>query len=107
MAELQHKRGDTFNFSGEIFLYENGIRVIDLTGWSGTSQVRVATSGDLVENLIFEWLDAVYSRVRIRSAGTALWPVRGVHIDVQLFKGDDVVSSKTQKIQIVGDITRG
>ena len=53
----QHKRGDTFEFSGVIDVKHQGKIVPDLTGWAGKSQLR-KQSGELIADLVFTWIDA-------------------------------------------------
>lgn len=101
-----HKRGDTFDRSGQITINVDGVHVPDLTGWAGAAQVRTR-SGALIAAITFTWLDATQSLARIRAADTTGWPVGPAEIDIQLTSpAGDVVSTDTERLDIVSDVTR-
>ncbi len=102
-----HKRGDTFELAGTIEVQEYGELVADMTGWTGTSQMR-DSDGAVVADLIFEWLDPV-ARVAVLKAdgSTKDWPLGHVEIDIEFTSPDGyVVSTNTIGITITRDVTR-
>lgn len=110
------KRGDTFDYSDELVVTDDGVELPSLLGWTGASQIR--HTGDvllgiapdtLVATLVFTWLDATQRLYRVRSDGpTTGWPTGVVMHDVQLTSpAGDVVSTETELFRIVGDVTRG
>ena len=107
MANSTHKRGDTFDRSGQVTVMQNGVRLLDLTGWTGASQVR-DKHGQLLSQLSFEWLDASQSLVRLSSVGsTEDWVVGDAKMDIQLTSSTGIiVSTATATIGVVEDITR-
>lgn len=106
-TENKHKRGDTFEVSGQVSVALDDGQINDFTGWAGKCQIRDG-AGNLIAELGFEWLDQVQGIVRIFStASTQDWPIGPVRTDVQLTAPDGVVvSTDTQVIEIVEDITR-
>lgn len=103
-----HKRGDTFDYSDQLAMTADGVALADLTGMVGASQIRT-TDGALVAELSFSWLNAAQGLYRVRSVGpTDGWPLgTGLH-DVQLTTpAGDVISTATEIIQIVRDVTHG
>lgn len=102
----EHKRGDTFDRSGQVDLSEGGTPVIDMTGWTGRSQIRTS-GGQLIAELDFSWLDASQRKMRLRKADTGTWPIGRAEIDIQFTSpAGDVVSTRTATIEIVKDVTR-
>jgi len=79
----QFKRGDTFNMSGQVSVTDNGIAVPDLTGWTGSCQVR-DLEGQLIDSLEFTWLDASTRLCKLYKLSTATWPVGIAEIDIEL-----------------------
>lgn len=102
-----HKRGDTFDYADQLAMTVDGVAVTDFTGMTGASQLR-NNAGSLVASLQFTWLDAAQGLFRVRStAPTDTWPVGLLLHDVQLTTAaGDVVSTATEIIQLVGDVTR-
>lgn len=107
MATSKHKRGDTFDRSGTINVLQNGLPLLDLTGWAGMSQMRNGRDA-LVVQFDFQWLDATRSLVRLSApAGTDTWPLGEGFIDIQLTSpGGVVVSTNTMVLEVVKDVTR-
>ena len=102
----QHKRGDTFDVSGQIDVTLQGSPVLDLTGWTGASQIRT-TSGALIADLTFSWLNPAQRLMRLRATNSSGWMLGTHEIDVQLTSpAGDVVSTSTATIEIVRDVTR-
>ena len=102
----QHKRGDTFSWSGELVATINDARQLDLTGWTGSCQIRRA-NGQLIETLSFVWLDATQSLCKIESADTENWPLTLAKIDIQITDGAAILSTATTSVNIIEDVTRG
>lgn len=67
-------RGSSFDFSGQVTLLDQGVRLLNLTGWTATSQIK--TDKDvLIANLSVVWLDAAQSLIRVFCpTSTSLWP---------------------------------
>lgn len=107
MAVAQHKRGDTFDYSGTASASEGGVAVTDFTGWAGACQIRDRDDA-VIATLAFSWLDASAGLMRVRSTGdTNGWRVGRAKIDVQFTSPSGaVVSTATQEIEIVADVTR-
>ena len=105
---ITHKRGDTFDYSDQFAMTVDGVPVTDFTGMTGASQLRTI-AGILVSTLVFTWLDAAQGLYRVRNEGsTAAWPLGVLRHDVQLTTaGGDVVSTPTELIQLVEDVTHG
>jgi hypothetical protein len=102
-----HKRGDTFDRSGQITVRLDGAPVLDLTGWTGRAQVRTATGDDLIAECAFAWLDATQSLCRVTASSTAAWPIGPALVDIELTApGGAIVSTDTASLMIVRDITR-
>lgn len=103
-----HKRGDTFDYSDQFAMTIDGVAVTNFTGMTGASQIR-DSAGNLVADLVFTWLDAAQGLFRVRHNGsTAAWPVGTLRHDVQLTtSGGDVVSTATELIKLVEDVTHG
>lgn len=116
MTISTHKRGDTFDYSDQFAMTIDGVAVTDFTGMVGASQLRHAGNtalaiapGTLVADLVFTWLDATQGLYRVRHSGaTDAWPFGLLRHDVQLTTaGGDVVSTATELINLVEDVTRG
>lgn len=116
MSISTHKRGDTFDYSDQFVMTVDGVETPDLTGVTGASQLRHAgdlaagiAPGTLVAELVFTWIDATQRLYRVRASGsTAAWPLGIVKHDVQLtLPSGDVVSTPTELIKLVEDVTHG
>jgi hypothetical protein len=104
--DFEHKRGDTFDFSGFIEVETPDGVLNDLTGWTAKSQVRTIHDV-LVANLEVTWLDIETGKIRVRAQDTTAWPLCEAEIDIQLTSpGGDLVSTKTNRFEIVRDISR-
>lgn len=108
MTMNAHKRGDTFDYSDQFAMTDNGVPVPDFTGMTGASQIRTA-EGVLVAALTFSWLDATQGLFRVRFEGsTAAWPLGTLLHDIQLTTGAGaVVSTATETFRLVQDVTYG
>lgn len=102
----QFKRGNTFDFSGEVNVTDDGVAVTDLTGWTGECQIRTVRD-TLVAELDFSWLSAANRLCRVRSTGsTAAWTLGRAIIDIKLTSpAGDVISTDTDVITIVDGAT--
>jgi hypothetical protein len=106
--QVEHKQGDTFDLSGTIDVTLLDQPVLDLTGWTGRSQIRTP-KGELVAELVFTWLDASQRLVRLSKPATQTltWTLGNVLIDIELTSPTgDVVSTPTASLTIVRDNTR-
>lgn len=99
-------RGSSFDFSGPVVLLDQGQRVLDLTGWVVTSQIRTL-SADLVADLDVEWLDATQSLLRVScAASTAAWPVGAVSMDFRFVSpAGQIVFSQPSSFKVQKVIT--
>ena len=102
----QHNRGDTFSLAGEVTINVNGARQLDLTGWTGASQVRSANNR-LVADLTFEWVDAALSLVAVSFVGsTSTWPLGTLYMDIEFATpAGDIVSTQKTAFEVVQDVT--
>lgn len=116
MSMTAHKRGDTFDYSDQLAMTVDGVAVTDFTGMTGASQLRHAggglstvAPGTLVADLVFTWLDAAQGLYRVNCATpTDTWPLGTLRHDVQLtLPSGDVVSTATELINVVEDVTHG
>ena len=102
----QHKRGDTFDVSGQIDVTVSGAAVADMTGWVGACQMR-SSNGVLIAEPAFTWINAAQRLIRLRVSDTTGWPLGNHEVDIQLtMPSGDIVSTATAQIEIVKDITR-
>jgi len=103
---LTHNRGDTYKLAGEFELTVNGTRQLDLTGWTGASQVR-NNLDELIADLTFTWIDASLSLASVTFAGsTANWPIENLYTDVQFTAPDgDFVSTQRTAFAVARDVT--
>jgi hypothetical protein len=105
MSSITHKRGDTFDHSGQ-FTSSGSEPVSSLAGWEIRSQAR-SLNGDLVSDFEASWIDASQRSFRLRAPDTSSWPIGSIKVDIQLTSpGGDVVSSPTFSIDIVDDVTK-
>ena len=103
---MQFKTGDTFDISGILPVTVNGVPVTDFTGWATRCQLRTKT-GKLIATLVTTWLNSS-GALRINFVGsTQAWPVGVAQIDVEVTTpAGDIISTTTNDIKIVQDITR-
>lgn len=102
----EHKRGDTFNFGLYVKATINDAVQVDLTGWTGKSQIRQA-NGSKIADLTFAWDDASVAAARLSATGTSAWPVGDALLDVEMTTpAGEIVSSDTIHIAILEDVTR-
>lgn len=106
-ARTKFKLGDTFDVSDQLVMTLEGVPVTDFTGMTGASQIR-GVDGTLIAELEFTWLDTIQGFYRARFVGsTQAWPHGEALHDVQLTTaGGDVVSTETESINFVRDVTR-
>jgi len=124
MANLDHKRGDTFQLD---FTLEDNDVAVDITNFEIRAQARDATG-----TLIVEWnetqsppgvnitsasdgqfnlkSEAAYTTTPTLQLATVSWPLGVLNVDVE-FKDtsaspDSVSSSETFTITVIEDITR-
>lgn len=106
MATNKHKRGDTFDRSGSLTVTQNGVPLVNLTGWTGRSQMR-GSNGKVIVEFQFTWVDAAQRLARLYAPdGTETWTLGDAKVDIQLTSPTGViVSTDTTVISIVEDIT--
>lgn len=103
---MEHKRGDTFDFTTAIpDTFPDGYFV----GWTVAAQVRNAASGALISTLDTSWLNAATTRnLRLLKIDTKAWPVGKVEFDVQFTRTSDgyVISTSTEQFNVIKDCTQ-
>lgn len=111
MESLNHKQGDTLTITGT-WTDSSGV-VIDLTGYTIASQVRVVTGTTFVDDLTAAIVSAAEGSFSVSATATqtALWPItKGqygrTYCDIQFSKAGVVVSSDTFEIVVLRDITQ-
>ena len=87
------RRGTTFSMAGPLEYRENGVRIVDLTGYTGTSTLLDAKSLDEIATLTFAWSDATTSTCLITATATetAEWPLGRALVDIKLTTPTSVV----------------
>jgi hypothetical protein len=102
---ITHKRGDTLDLIANIpSKFADGYFI----GFATRCQIRTET-GALISDSQCGWVDPETTRaVRITVADTEQWPTGNAVYDVQFVRSGDsfTISSTTQAISIVKDITR-
>lgn len=104
---MRLKRGQVFAYTGTFPVLDGSGKPVDLTGWHGASQVRRMGAGnELVEQLAFDWIDPAQQTFTIRSAGTALWPLDTLLIDIVITSSEGHrIPSSTAKITVEREVT--
>lgn len=109
MADITHKRGDTFD---QTIVLPDSIADGEMVGWTGTSQLRTAR-GALVADLAVSWPDdPVRRNVRLFFADTTGWQLSDPHalhvMDVEFVRTSDgyVRSTDTMTVAVIEDVTR-
>ena len=102
---MDHKRGDTFDFSGQAQILDASGNTVDLTGWSIASAIKTV-GRTTVTNLNAVWLDDSAGLLRIYATDTSGWALGAAILDVQFTSpSGDIVSTKTVTINIIEDVT--
>jgi len=103
---MQHKRGDSISWLAPIpEIFADGYFV----GYEVSSQIRTAQYGQLIANLICEWVDPATTReLLLTCLDTKSFPVGEAENDIQFTRISDgfVQSSDTLLISIVRDVTK-
>jgi hypothetical protein len=100
-----HKRGDTFDASGQLTVTDGGAPLPSLQGWTGRCQLRTAT-GQLIADLNFSWVDAAQRLCRLYAGSTQAWPLGLAELDIELTSSaGHVVSTQTTRIKIARGVT--
>ncbi len=104
---MQHKRGDTFSFSGTVRATVNGTENTDFAGWAASSQLRQPNK-TLVTDLDVTWLDQSTGLIKLEHTGsTQDWPLGDVQMDIQFTSGSgEIVSTETVTFENVDDVTK-
>ena len=102
---MEHKRGDTFDFSGQAQILDAEGASVDLTGWSIACGIKFAGQTKAT-SLNAAWLDDATGLLRIYATETDTWRVGLATLDVQFTSpASEVVSTKTVTINIIEDVT--
>lgn len=107
-AYINHKQGDSFNYSGPILIEQSDAGLTtDFSGWGGIAQIK-RDDGTLVTSLLFDWISAADGILQIRDDGdTSNWPIGRVLLDIELTTPNgDVVSTDTVVVLIEKDISQ-
>ena len=101
-------RGATFDLSGAVTVLDRGVRILNLTGWSVTSQIRTKTGLVLIQSLVCSWVDPTQSLVRVMCpTTTVLWTLGDAMMDIALTSPTgDVVFTKPVQFEIEESVTR-
>jgi len=103
MANITHKRGDTLEWV--VSLTQNG-SVVDITGWTITSQIRQETTLTDSLTVVIVSLENGQFNLSATPVQTASWSLGSHSVDVEFIDaGGFVVSSQTFTLQLVRDIT--
>lgn len=103
-----HSRGDSFEVAGPVFWIENDVRVLDLTGYTGACELRT-DRGELVDTLVFAWVDAATSKIKLTKLDTSAWPVteKPLLTDIKLTSPAGFVRrTKPTQIMVVNRVTQ-
>ena len=104
----KHTRGDTFSVAGEVEIKDsNGDRILDLTDWTGASQIR-DENDELIAELTFTWVDATKSLMAlVFEESTDEWKIGRLYTDVQFISpAGDIISSKVAFFDVSRDVTK-
>lgn len=85
-------KGDTFDVSGFVAIRQNGIVVENMTGWDAVVQIRTST-GTLVAELHFEWLDILTGKARIWADDTSAWATGLLTIALKFTNGTTTITA--------------
>lgn len=104
--ELEHKRGDSFDYTTTI---PDSFADGHFADWTVASQVRDPIKGTLVSQLEASWVDEATTRqLRLLKIDTKSWPITELEFDVQFTRVSDgySLSTGTAKIIVVKDVTQ-
>ena len=101
--KITHKRGDTYKLD-VTFTESDGTTPIDLTGWTIRSHIRHHKT--LIANLDVIYDDRANGEFTLSIDDTTDWPISDLSSDIEYTDGnDDIKSSETYIISVIGDIT--
>lgn len=105
-STAQHKRGASFDVSGQINVQDNGSPLLDLTGWTGSCELRTP-SGKFIADLGFAWIDATQRLCRLHADSTSTWPLGLAVLDIKLINaaGQSVITD-TAQLNIIKGVTQ-
>lgn len=102
LRRYTHKRGATFDVATVILPWRDEEEAPNLSGWSGSASIRVATIGKKICDLEFAWLDASQGLCRLTFDNTSQWPIGAAELDIFLTTTvGDVVAVKTIFLDIL------
>lgn len=108
MAQIYHKRGDTFSLT---CTWTDSLgAAINLTGYTFKSQVRATSFVDNLTVTVTNATNGVFT-IAATATATANWPITDsaqsrIFCDIQFTKGATVSSTETFQIVVVEDITQ-
>ncbi|MGO4763807.1 hypothetical protein AB4120_14820 [Cupriavidus sp. 2KB_3] len=103
---IKMKRGDWFEFGGQIIAQDGSSIGTDFTGWSIKSQVRC--NGGLVKELAATWIDATQGLYALVGGDTTEWPIGRSVFDVQITDPSGRrYSTNTEILELEWDPTHG
>ena len=108
MAQIYHKRGDTFSLT---CTWTDSLgAAIDITDFTVESQVRAVGFVDTLTVTVTDATNGVFT-IAATATATADWPVTDslyskLFCDIQFTTGATVTSTETFQIVVVGDITQ-
>lgn len=112
-----HIKGATFSLISTLILKDDGVRVLDLTGYTGACEIKTKRKeriedpdGNVMGILQFVWLDAAISKVALKAtlAQQAYWPDNEDFLitDIKLISpAGEVHRTLTSQIKVVGHVT--
>lgn len=101
------KRGQTFDFSGQI---TNDSKPYPITGYTLTSDLRRQTGFEFVQHMVCSILDPQTGMIRIYAPATdtAKWLAMPHLLDIRLVDGaGNVLVSNTEEIDVQDTVTQG
>jgi hypothetical protein len=104
-----HKKGDTWSLTAQADVRDLATgNKADLTGWQIASQLSSADGGALITTFACTLVDPAAQTFTHIAASTAAWPEGLAVLDVQFTSPHgQTVSTETQTIRIVPDVTQG
>lgn len=104
MAEIKHKRGDSFRLSASVKTGADGV-AIDITGWTIRSQLR-KPDATLIDTLSVSYIAPTGGSFEIYSDNSSIWPTGVAVMDIEYTDGaGKIFSTETIQVRIMGDVT--
>ena len=103
MAQINFKRGDTFNLTCTYKV--NGVAT-SVTDIDIESQIRNQRDALIEDLTVTKLVETGQFTLVATATKTALWPVSVLRCDIQFSQGDNVRSTQTFNISVLEDITQ-